>query len=424
MARQQIGQHERDTALNAIKKYGNTAAAGRALGIPEATLRRWKNAAKSIDIVTPSSIPSLGTSVSSKDSITGYGNTCEITKTTNQIVKTLEDIISVCQIDTETWDIDRYVCNKWDSGDLENYQVKVWLRKKVAVVDAKEEIASLLADAKSKMPKRITIVRKLKSPSNILLEPQIPDLHAGKLAWGEETGWEDYDLKTAESVFDLAIDALIERTKSFGCDRVVLPLGNDLLHSDNKYGTTTSGTPLDTDSRYPKVFSVVRKMCVRSIDRLLEEVGEVEVKLIPGNHDNHSVWHLGDSLECWYRNSKGVSIDNQPRQRKYFQHGDVMLMWAHGNKGKLEKYPEIMAAEEPAMWGNTKYREAHTGDKHHQRVLELKGCKVRISPALCPPDAWHSEMTFVGTLRSAEAFCWHPEEGLIGSAMYTVKSNR
>lgn len=416
---------------------GNVTLAGERLGLSRSMTegrwlraRAWAKAKGKHTEFVPAIAPARAPDRIS-ESVTVKGDTCEIAKTTPTRVKTLADLIRVCEIDPLEWEVERYTCNKWEMGSTdvdkhpqttELYQVKAWMKRKTQTISVRAEIAALLDDAKRKMPSRAAAVRRVRPASNILFEPQIPDLHAGKLAWGDETGWENYDIKTAEDVFDAALDALIVRSKSFGCDRVVVPLGNDLLHSDTKAGTTTGGTPLDNDSRYQKVFATVRRMSVRAIDRLREEVGPVTVVMVPGNHDALSNWHLGDSLECWYRRDKDVTIENSPALRKYYQHGRVMLMHTHGNRGKLDQYPQIMASEQPAMWGATTHREAHTGDKHHQRVLELRGCKVRISPALCPPDAWHSEMTFVGVSRSAEAFVWHPVEGLIGTAFYTVQS--
>ena len=117
-----------------------------------------------------------------------------------------------------------------------------------------------------------------------------------------------------------------------------------------------------------------------------------------------------------------VKIDNEPTLRKYFAFGSVILMFTHGNRGKLSDYPLLMAAEQPQMFGGATHREAHTGDKHHLKVQEHHGIRVRISPALCPPDAWHSEHHFVGSTRSAEAFVWHETEGLVGTAVFTVQA--
>ena len=370
----------------------------------------------------------------SGESIAASGDTCEIGKLTPERVRTLADLIRVCEIDTTEWEIERWTANKWEVGAADKdkkirvtplFQVKAWLRRKRALVDARAEIAALFADAAARIPvRRAAPTRKAKPETGILLELALPDLHIGKLAWAEETGGANYDGAIAEQRFEAAIDALILRSRSFGCDRVLLPIGNDLLHSDTKVGTTTGGTPLDTDSRFQKNFSLARKLWTRAIDRCRAEIGPVDVAMVPGNHDTLAVWHLGDSLACYFRRDADVTIDNAPTMRKYYQHGKVMLMFTHGNRGKLADYPLLMATEQPDMWGATVHREAHTGDKHQLRVQEHRGVKVRISPALCPPDAWHAEMTFTGNAESAEAFCWHPVEGLIGTAFYTVQPER
>ena len=52
------------------------------------------------------------------------------------------------------------------------------------------------------------------------------------------------------------------------------------------------------------------------------------------------------------------------------------------------------------------------------------GVRVRVSPALCPADSWHSENHFVGNLRSAEALVWSRDEGNVAVATYTVPEKR
>lgn len=373
------------------------------------------------------------------EAIRGTQETTTIQKTIGRRVRTLADLIRVCDIDTSAWEIVRWECKASQMGSIPRavgqskewsrpstkavvtqlFHLSVSLRAKVAIVAAKAEIANLLADAKKAIaPRRVLPFRKPAADA-ILLEPGIYDLHAGKLAWGNETGWENYDSRIAERDHDAAVEALVARTASHPIGRILYVVGNDLLHSDNKAGTTTGGTPLDNDSRYHKMFSLVRRMETRTIDRL-SEIAPVDVVLVPGNHDTLAVWHLGDSLECWYHGRKHVTIENTPRLRKYYQHGRVMLMLTHGNRGKLSEYPLLMATEQRAMWGATTFREAHTGDKHQTKVQEFKGVKVRTLPALCPPDAWHSEFQFVGNARAAEAFVWHKDEGLIAQAHYSI----
>jgi hypothetical protein len=131
------------------------------------------------------------------------------------------------------------------------------------------------------------------------------------------------------------------------------------------------------------------------------------------------MFHIGDALEMYFHGQSDVTIDNAPTSRKYFQYGKVMLMFCHGDREKRGDLAGIMAAEQPAMWGVTKFREAHIGHLHQTRTEEKNGVRVRILPSISPPDAWHSEQGYVGNLRSAEGYIWNAEEGLIGQVFYT-----
>ncbi len=374
-----------------------------------------------------------------QDSVSVKGNECEVTKIVPERVRSLEDLVRVCNIDLAVWEVGKYICNKWEVGARVGkkkgdktmqvtplFQVKAWLRRKVVIIAAREEVAELIASAKAQISAvRAPVVERTlsaavsSSESPYMLEITIPDLHVGKLAWAKETGHENYDTKIALQVFHRALDALLSRTSSYTFHHIVFVVGNDLLNADNKANTTTRGTPQDTDSRFHKTFGYVRRMMTEAIERL-RLIAPVVVYIVPGNHDTQAAWHLGDSLECYFHSTPDVTIHNEPTMRKYHQHGKVMLMWTHGDKGRLPDYPLMMAIEQPEMFGATLYREAHTGDKHHLRVQEHHGVRVRISPALCAPDAWHSENHYVGAQRAAEAFVWHADEGLVGTAVYTV----
>lgn len=364
------------------------------------------------------------------DGLTVKGDSAEISKLTSEKVRSLEDLVRICDIDLSVWEVERFICNKWEvgaklkRGDNESmvvtplFQVKAWLKKKVAIVAAVDELAQLKTDAISSFP-AIKSLPARAAEGELLLQVSIPDVHMGKMSWKPESG-ENYDLKIAERLYETALLKLMERTKGHKLSRVLFVVGNDLLHTDNPNGTTTRGTAQDTDGRFHKTFWKTRKMVTRSIDKL-KTLAPVTVLLVPGNHDTQSLWHLGDSLECWFRDDADVTIDNAPTQRKYFEHGKVMLMFTHGDKGKQQNYPLLMATEQSEMFGRTKYREAHTGHIHQLQVREQHGVRVRVSPALCAADAWHAENQYVGNARAAEAFVWSPDEGLISQATWTVQ---
>lgn len=353
-------------------------------------------------------------------SFEGGQATATKTVTTTEPVRTLDDLVRVCGIDLDAWQVVSWTANAWGAaaGDQTLYQVKAQLKANRPLLDAKAELAALKADAKRWAP-RLPRIRRPKVTDPHLLELAIPDVHVGKLAWRPETGHASYDSKIAIRLYETAVETLLARVSHFQFDRILLPLGNDILNSDSKQGTTTAGTPLDNDSRYYKSFLAVRQMAVRVIERL-RQIAPVDVVMVQSNHDHLSVWHLGDSLECYFHKTPDVTIANAPNPRKYYGYGNVALLLTHGDKGKATDWPLLFATEAPTLFGQAKYREVHTGHLHQTRVYEKHGVRVRISPALCSPDAWHADHQFVGQVRGAEAYVWSPNEGLVCVAHYNV----
>lgn len=360
------------------------------------------------------------------------GDAAEITRTTHEKVRSLADLIRICEIDTTEWEVERYVANKWEMGykdkaqaahTLPLFQIKAWLKRKVAVMDARAEIAALIEELALPTRKVPTIIRT-RDEAPYMLEPSIPDLHMGKLAWKEETGHANYDSKIAATLYLKALDTLIARTASFKFERVVFPIGNDFFNADNLQNTTTRGTVQDADSRFQKSFRAGRRVAMEAIDRLRSIAPVVDIFIVPGNHDSLSSWFLGEVLDAIYQRTHGVTVHNQPTSRKYVEYGKNMILLTHGDTGKRQNYPQIMAAEQPQLWGRTLHKEAHTGHLHHLRVQEHHGVKVRMSPALCSADAWHANNQYVGNARGAEAFVFHREEGVVTVANYTVQEKQ
>lgn len=420
-----------------VKAQGNVVRAAKLGGVPRATFESRARIAVDRGLVDLDALRATKAQQAARvaaDTFATTGNEATVSRVTPERVKSLADLIRVCDIDTSEWEVERFVCNKWEVGAKVGpqdtatvevtplFQVKAWLKRKVDLLAARREVAALAEEARKGLP-TIKAVAPKAPKSGYMLELNIADLHNGKLAWSGETGHESYDTRIAEAVHDAAVETLLQRTGAYRFDEIVLAVGNDLLHVDSRANQTTAGTPQDTDSRYYKVFLSTRRMTQRAIERC-RKLARVRVVMVPGNHDRDSVWHLGDSLSCVYDGCKDVVIDNAPTQRKYVEFGKVMLMLTHGDKGKRADYPLLMATEQAAMFGRTRFREAHTGHLHQTQVQEWHGVRVRILPSLAGVDAWHAENTYTGNIRAAEAFIWSASEGLVGTAYYTVPAGK
>lgn len=349
----------------------------------------------------------------------------------NTRIHTLEQLLKYCEVDETQWEVERFTVNKWEvgakdaGGDIQVtplYQVKAQLKKKVAVITARQEIDAMLADLRKRGPKYAAI-KPAPQPTGNMLELSLPDAHLGKLAWSDETGWENYDVRIAEQVFKDAFSALLQRTNNYKFDRVLLVPGNDFLHSNGKVNATAAGTPQDCDGRNQRTFRVARELTIWSAEQALKIAPHVDILPIPGNHDPEPTFYLSEVLAAWFRNTPEVTVDNSPRSRKLYQWGDVAIMFTHrGGKGDrgASRNRLTMATEYRQAWGEAKFCEIHTGDLHQVRLEEEFGVRVRILPSLCAPDAWHSESQYIGNTRSAEAYVWNRTEGLLNVAFYNV----
>ena len=393
-----------------------------------------------VGVGTVSAIGNEATSAFSPEEDERNGNERTVKKIVYKRIKTLKELAEVCEIDTTEWEIYKWKCTAWQTGMKpptvgktpvwerksdkpiysQQFSVSAWMRLKTNVIAAKNEIEILRKESLKYAPKYVPFAHKHQSLSGNMLEISLYDHHFGALIWGKETGSADYDSKIAKECWEKALSALVARTQGTKFDRVLFVLGNDQQNIDNRAGTTEAGTPQHSDGRYQKMFAVSRDASRWAIDQLSTVAPNVDVVIVPGNHDYLSAFHLGDTLQSWYHRAPNVKIDNTPAFRKYYQYGRTMLGFTHGNKGKLEDYDRTMAAEQPIMWGETAFREMHTGDKHRRFVVELKGATVRILPSLRPPCSWSAENHFIGAVRAAEAFVWNKDEGLIGSAFYSI----
>jgi predicted phosphodiesterase len=360
-----------------------------------------------------------------KESSQVSGNNWEIS-IPNTRIHTLEQLIKAFEIDTEIWEVKRFIANKWDMGYVvdgkasqhELYQVKAFLERKVEVVAAKKEIEDLMKLAKSNAPQPKAI-KKPASALSGMLEINLTDHHFGKMAWGLETLGANYDAKIATRVFHRALDTILNRSPFANYKEIWFVVGNDLLNSDDTMGRTTAGTQVESDFRHEKTYVMVRTLMVQAIEKLRHVADKVKVIVVPGNHDHNATWHLGDSLELYFSKYSDVEVDNRPSSRKYHRFGETLIGYTHGHKSKGKNLPLLMTVEAREDFGKTKFHEWHTGHTHQTRTEEFNGIRVRVLPALCPPDAWHSEMGFVGNLRSSEAFVWDAQQGLIGIVIYT-----
>ena len=112
------------------------------------------------------------------------------------------------------------------------------------------------------------------------------DIHIGKYAAERETG----DAYNSEIAFKRVVEGvlgLIDKAKGFNIDRVLFCIGNDVLHIDSVYNTTTKGTYQDTDGKWWEHYEIALQLYVKCIE-ILRELAPVDVIHSMSNHDYQS----------------------------------------------------------------------------------------------------------------------------------------
>lgn len=357
-------------------------------------------------------------------------------------ITTLDDLLTFFEVDREMWEVSTFRVNKWEQHSVKKgvtplYQVRANLKRNMArkVEIARSALEQARRDMDEHSPPYDEEIPRLSTGSGLNLGPVLYEIapmdpHLGMLAWGREVG-EPFDLDIGERDYKQAVKTLVGMAGPYPVERILYIVGNDMLHVDtimDKVATTTSGTPQDFDSRLPKLFTAARRAAVYGID-LARTVAPVDVMVVSGNHDEHSMYRLGEVLNAWYRNDDRVNVLYGPKKRKSYQYGENGFLFTHGEefKRRREPLPLIMADEYPQLWADTTYREVHCGHYHATKELnymspskdldETRGVRVRALPGLTAIDNWHYERGYRHT-RAATSLVWRKDGGLAGLHEY------
>lgn len=292
--------------------------------------------------------------------------------------------------------------------DGEGRVIQQW--QKTSVEHSPVDIAAILKEAFNDVAPAEPIAAPAQVYDDLLTLTPLADWHIGLFSWHRETDT-NWDLKIAESVIGSAIEDLIARTPP-SANAIVLG-GGDLLHSDNNENKTArSGNALQVDGRYQKVLMTACRLVVRAIDASLRRHGQVTVRILPGNHDEHAAVAVAYFLLAWYRNESRVTVDVDPSLFFWFRFGKVMIGATHGHTVKLKDMASIMAHRRAEDWGATRHRFIHGFHIHHSSKFASEGGGVisESHQTPTPQDAWHFGSGFLSG-RSMQSISYHKEYG-------------
>lgn len=359
-------------------------------------------------------------------------------KMESRYVESLDDLLRVCDVNLDEHIVDhhriktsqtpmklRTVVGEDEKGNrifedkptkIQAFHILAKLIRKVPEGGIEDAFDRFVEKAESHAPKYPNI--KKPKQAERFAEISIYDLHVGKLSWEQETGG-NYDTKIALDRFKSAFYDLVDRSLDLGCDELVIPLGNDLINIDNAQSTTTNGTPQDVDTRWQYMLDKTEDAFIECLDYAGERA-KIHVMYVPGNHDEQYSYFITKYLYAWYKNHKNITVDKSPTLTKYYQNGVNMIAYNHFKDVKPEAMPQVMSTNQPIMWAETWYREAHGGHFHTRKTKgvtidtyeeEHRGVLYRVMPSLCETDAWHKRKEYDGNIKSAISLVYDKQGG-------------
>jgi len=336
-------------------------------------------------------------------------------------IKTLDDLLEFSKIDLNVWKVDKVITNTWGNDKNPCYQIKAWLKRKESKdIDVKNTCENVVESIKNYSPK--SYIKRDYKQDSCMLELALVDHHYGQMSWADETGQSHYDIKIAEKVYHDAVDYILSSTNGFNFDKILYVVGHDFFNVNSQNNTTAGGTFQDEDCRWQKSFNKGVQIHTDTIEKL-KQIADVDVLIMVGNHDTERTFYLGSVLQGRFYNDKNVNINNEPKERKYYQYGKNLIGLTHGYKIKHDRLFGLMPVEAKKQWSDCKYYEWHIGHQHHEekKILNVSNeesqIRLKILPTLTATDAWHAKNGFL-SVRETQSFIWHKEKGNIAQFSY------
>lgn len=245
------------------------------------------------------------------------------------------------------------------------------------------------------------------NPKN-LLEIMIPDLHAGKFI-------EDrYDVDKALTRLKEGVIKILSRGLVDGIGRIDFVYNGDTFNDDSSLQLTFAGTPQQSAGRRSATFRKVRSLIAELAATACQFVPEVNVWILPGNHDRDTALNLADSLWSYFAHTPQVTVNIEPKEMEFIEWGINLIGLTHGDGAKSMDLAMNLLRE-----GNTqgkKYFEVHKGHLHTESLSEHHGVFVRGfgSPA-DNGDDWHTRKFYTHARQSMCGIVWNEENGKVST---------
>ena len=340
--------------FNAIREYGSQRKAAAALGISKST------------------ISEIVSKVKKYAETSGFSPEHDMTKT-------VPEGFAIKGVST-LYDSEGNLVQQWvksSAQDEKRHQALIEAIQEIGKTIPKSEVFSLPRTEESDLCTLITIT----------------DYHLGMFADRDESGVEWNSAKAYSE-----LNSISERiaAKTDFSDTIILNIMGDFLHTDSVVPVTPSHHHvLDADVRYHTMIRLAVSSIKYMVKTLKPKCNYLILTISEGNHDISSSKWLQILFESYYSDDPNIRVMVNSTPFTNIVHGETMIMLHHGHKLNVDQIAASAASLFPKDWGNTNYRYAHVGHRHHRIVKENHGIIVEQHQTYAPKDAYSANHGYI-----------------------------
>ncbi len=302
--------------------------------------------------------------------------------------------------------------------DPDGRVVQDWIR---AMPDSEQREAAMRAalDAfKDELPRAVPVVAPEVTLEDKCNQYTVTDYHFGMMAWGEETGGADTDLKIQERLWcDWWSYAIAHSPEA---DTALFVNLGDLVHFDGlKSITPAHGHVLDSDSRFSKIVRTVIRCMRFAVRELLTKHRRVHLIFSDANHDEAGEVWMREMFAMHFEDEPRVTVDRSPGSFNVFEWGLTSLFYHHGHKKKFKDVDTTWVGRFREVFGRTKFSYGHTGHLHSDEMFTSNtGVKVERHETLAAPSSYEANAGY-NSGRSAKVITYSKRCGEVGRITIT-----
>jgi predicted phosphodiesterase len=303
--------------------------------------------------------------------------------------KNVDYLLAAHGFDKNEWELVSAKNNIWNVYSAQDgvstlYSSKVTVKPKSSGFDLDKLVERLSNREPIIVPEQNNSVKRVK-----LLEISLYDMHFG--------------ISTLDDYRNV-LEEIIHKIRYREWNKIVIPIGQDLLHTDNFKGQTANGTNIgkvDLEKAFDEALVFYETVITEA---LKHSNNNVECIYVKGNHDESMTYGLFRVLKAIFPQ---VEFDTGLEQRKAFVWEKIFIGLTHGDKG-ANRLMENFMSKFGKLIANAEVREIHSGHLHTEITKDKFGLVQRTLATANKTDEWHDDNGFIGANKRFQLFEYSP----------------